>query len=253
MPDESIKNENYKENQEYDYSHAGQYLKNIKMFEKCGRILYPPTRQMYEYIRNFCIDFVKNNAQYPKFIWKPKICDCGCGGGFGSNVMSQEADFVWGIDKDESSIKWAKEVFTRNKNNIYYNPQVTFNVIDIMNEPREIQAFDIVACIEVIEHIDNYQGVIDFLKRLCKKDKKGVAIEGNDATKVFISSPNRNHPKIGKDAPKNARHVREWTPQELKDVLQKNFKNVMLMNSVGELRDVDMMEDIMFFKVEIPV
>ena len=251
--DPTITTETYTENEPFDYTHGNQWLRDVEMFRKCGRILYPPTRKMYEYVKNYCIDFVKNNPQYPKFVWKPKIADVGCGGGFGSNILSQEADFVWGIDKDEDSIKFAKEVFTRNKNNIYYTPQVSFEVIDILNEPREIQAFDIVACIEVIEHIPEYEKLLFFLKRLCKKDKQGRWIEPPDATKIFISSPNRNHPKIGKDHPKNKRHIREWTPPELYGILTKHFKYVTIMNCEGELRDLDMVDDVMFFKCEVPL
>jgi 2-polyprenyl-3-methyl-5-hydroxy-6-metoxy-1,4-benzoquinol methylase len=250
--DPSITTEDYAENEPFDYTHGNQWLRNVEMFRKCGRILYPPTKRIYEFIKNYCIDFVRNNPQYPKFIWKPKIADVGCGGGFGSNVMSQEADFVWGVDKDEDSIRFAKEVFTRVKNNIYYTPQITFDVIDVLNEPREIQAFDIVACIELIEHVPDYDGLISFLKRLCKKDKQGNYLEPLESTKVFISTPNRNHPKIGKDHPKNKRHIREWTPSELYGILEKNFKYVTLMNSSGELRDLDMVEDVMLFKCETP-
>ena len=251
--DPTITAENYTENQELDYTYGSQWLRNIEMFRKCGRVLYPSTRNMYEYVKNYCIDFVKNNPQYPKFIWKPKIADVGCGGGFGSNILSQEADFVWGIDKSVDSIRFAKETFTRNKNNIYYTPQVSFDVIDILEEPREIQAFDIVACIEVIEHINEYDKLLAFLKRLCKKDKQGNYLEPPDATKVFISSPNRNHPKIGKDHPKNKRHIREWTPVELYGILAKHFKYVTLMNEVGELKDFDMPEAVMLLKCETPI
>ena len=249
--DPSIKDENYNENEELDYTTGKQYQKNIAMFDKCGRILYGPTRAMYEYIKDYCIDFVKNSPQFPKFVWKPKICDMGCGGGFGSNLMSQEADFVWGIDKDERSIAWAKEVFTRKKNFIYYNAQVEFDVVDILAEPREIQAFDIIACIEVIEHVEDYQKVIDFIKRICKKNKDGY-LQPPDSTKVFISSPNRNNSHIGTDHPKNRRHVREWTPGELYEILTKNFQFVTLMNVKGELKDLDMDEAVMFFQCEVP-
>ena len=250
--DPTITAENYEENEPVNYTHGYQWLKNVEMFRKCGRVLYPPTKKMYEYVKNYCIDFVKNNPQYPKFVWKPKIADIGCGGGFGSNILSQEADFVWGIDKDQESIKFAQEVFTRNKNNIYYTPQIAFDLIDVLEEPREIQAFDIVVCIEVIEHLSDYQKLLDFLKRLCKKDKQGNYLEPSEATKVFISSPNRNSPKLGKDHPKNKRHVREWTASELYGILEKNFKYITLMNVEGELKDLDMQEAIMFFKCETP-
>ena len=253
MVDESIKAETYTEHPEYDYTKESQCRRNIDMFHKCGRVLYPPTRKMYEYIKNYCIDFVKNHPQYPKFNWKPKICDVGCGSGFGANILSQEADFVWGIDISEKDIQWCKEAFERHKNNIYYSSQLTFDVVDIKDEPRELMAFDIVACIEVIEHIADYNKTLSFLKNLCKKDKKGNYLEPPNSTKVFISSPNRNHPKIGKDHPKNKRHVREWTPEELYSVLTKHFKYVLLMDENGEPKELDMKNQVVFFKCETPI
>ena len=253
MVDSSILNPEYKENPEIDYKHCNQYLRNTDMFRRCGKILYPPTRAMYEYIKNVCIDFVKSHPQYPKFIWKPKIVDVGCGGGFGSNILSQEADFVWGIDIDEESIKWAKDVFTRHKNNIYYNSQLTFEVIDVLTEPREIMKFDIVVCIETIEHINEYQKLLNFIKKLCKTNKRGEYLEPLDATLVYISSPNRNSSKILKDHPRSKRHIREWTPEELYAVLTKNFKYVTIMNHKGELKELSMTDEIMLLKCETPI
>jgi len=152
MADESIKAENYKEWPEHNYRQARQYWKNISQYLKCGRILYGPTREMYEFIRNSCIDTIRNHIQAPpKFCWKPKIIDVGCGGGWGSYLLSHEADFVWGIDVDECSIKWAKEIYEKHKNGIYYSSQITFDVVDILKDPREFMKFDVIACIEVIE------------------------------------------------------------------------------------------------------
>lgn len=261
MPDVSITNKEYKEWPEKDYTRSRQYMRNINMFERVerknpgnGDVLYPVQRDMYEFIRDSCIDIVKNHPQYPKFVWKPKICDVGCGGGWGSNILSQEADWVWGIDKCEESIQWCKRVFTRHKNNIYYTPQVSFNVVDIKNEPRTIQPFDIVVCIEVIEHIDDYISVLNFIKRLCKKHKKtGEYLEPPNATICYISSPNRNYQTMGKEYPRNKRHVREWTPDELYAVLTKHFKYVVLRNPKGEPQELSMTEPHMLFECQTPI
>lgn len=253
MTDESIKIEGYKERPEKDYTHGMQWLKNVQMYQKCGKILYPSTRHIYTFIKNYCIDFVRNHPQYPDFVWKPKIIDIGCGGGFGSNVLSQEADFVYGIDKSIPNINWAKEVFTREKSGVYYSSQMSFDVVDPITDSREFMAFDIVACVEVIEHVDEYQKLLDFIVRICKKDKSGKYMEPPDATKVFISTPNRNHYKISDESPKNKAHVREWTPSELYDILTKRFKYVTIMNEFGELRELDMQEAVMLFKCETPI
>lgn len=254
MPDKSIKNPNYEEWPELDYSHTSQYARNLQMFGKRGQVLYPPTKAMYEYIRDFCIDRVKNHPQYPKFNWKPKIVDVGCGGGFGSYIMSHEGDFVWGIDVDQESIRWAQTVFSRHKNGIYYSPQLSFDVIDVRTENRELMAFDIIACIEVIEHINQYEKLLEFIKRLCKRHKKSKELlERPDSTYVFISSPNRNHPKIGDNKPRNKRHVREWTPQELYDILSGYFKHITLLNCNGIKQDFNTKEAIVLFRCESPI
>jgi len=255
MTDQSIKQENYKENPELDYSHCEQYRRNIDMFFKTKRnVLQPSTLSIYEFVRDFCFNKVKVHPQYPKYIWNPKIADVGCGGGFGSNILSQAADYVWGIDVDEESIKWAKTVFARYKTNIYYTPQVTFDVIDFLKEDRDIQAFDVVVSVEVIEHINEYEKYLAFLKRLCKKNKAGKYLEpGEDGTAVFISTPNRNSGHIGQEGPKSKRHVREWTPAELYEILTKHFKFVTLMNPKGEPKDLDMTEADMLFKCEVPL
>jgi 2-polyprenyl-3-methyl-5-hydroxy-6-metoxy-1,4-benzoquinol methylase len=264
MPDKSILNENYHEWPELDYvTHGHQWKRNIEMFERvvkkfgyeAGQILYPPTKSMYEYVKNVCIDHVKNHPSYPQYIWKPKICDVGCGGGYGANIMSQEADFVWGIDVDPESIKWANTVFARHKNNIYYCPQLTFETIDVRTEPREIMAFDMVTCFEVIEHVNDYESVLKFIKKLCKKDKKGHAyLEPPEATIVYISSPNRNYKSMGKEYPRNKRHVREWTPDEFYAVLTKHFKYVTIMDYHGNQIELNNQESPhIFCKCEVPI
>lgn len=246
---------NYKENKEIDYANTeknSQYRHNIDLYLKKGYFIHPVQRKIYEFIRNYCRDYVVNHPQYPKFKWKPKIIDVGCGGGLGSNILSQEAEFVWGIDINPQSIDWCREVFTRYRNNIYFTPEMQFEVIDIINEDREIQAFDIVVCAEVLEHLENYDKAIEFLKKRCKKNKAGQYLEPNDATIVFISTPNRNNGKLGQDGPKVAKHVREWTPDELYGILTKHFKYVTLMNEEGELRELNMTDDTMLFKCECP-
>jgi 2-polyprenyl-3-methyl-5-hydroxy-6-metoxy-1,4-benzoquinol methylase len=170
-----------------------------------------------------------------------------------SYILSHEADFVWGIDTSANSIKWATKVFQKYKNGIYYSSQLTFDVIDVLTEDRELEAFDIVVCIEVIEHIADYEKLLEFIKKFCKKNKRGVYYEPPNATIVYISSPNRNHPKIRETQPRSNRHVREWTPQELYTVLTKHFKYVVAMNFKGEEKDLSMKDAVMLFKCETPI
>ena len=203
----------YKENPEME--DKDQWKTNFVQFEKTGHVLWPLTRHMYEYIRDSFVERVKSHPQFPKFIWKPKVVDVGCGLGVGSNILSHESDFVWGIDKNKKSVDFATQAFARNKNNIYYTPQISFDCMDIITDERELMKFDVVVAIEIIEHVWDTKKFIEFLRRVSKRDKKGALVQGEQATITYISSPNRQSPTIRKDKPKNLWHVREWETKEL--------------------------------------
>jgi len=189
---------------------------------------------MYQFIKNYMMRRAVEHPQFPKYIWKPNVVDVGCGSGVGSNILSQEANFVWGIDKNEFSIEFAKEAFTREKNKVYYTPQISFDIVDIMSDNREFMKFDYVVAIEVIEHIyDTHQFLRQLIGKFTKRDKRGNAhIE--PPTEFFISTPNRAHPKIRKDKPQNMYHVREWTGVEFDSFMRQYFERVEFLNQKGE-------------------
>jgi len=210
-----------------------QWEANIVQFAKSGQLLWKQTRTMYEFIKNYMIRRVMEHPQYPKFVWKPTIVDVGCGCGAGANILSQEADFVWGIDKNEKSIQFAQEAFTRHKNGIYYSSQLSFDQLDILKDTRQFMMFDIVVAIEIIEHINDYN---TFLKQIVKfaKQRKGTYNVASGATEFFISTPNRNNKHISDVRPKNKYHCREWTQEELMSVLSKYFEKIEIFNSLGQ-------------------
>ena len=252
-----ITDPNYQENPEMD--DKDQILANLAQFiythnpikKMKGKLLWYPTRNMYTYIKNQCIKKVQAHAQFDKQIWKPNIVDVGCGSGVGSNILSQEAHFVWGIDKNEWSIEFAQEAFTREKNGIYYSPQVTFDLFDIMTDSRQVMQFDIVVAIEVIEHIYDTDKFLRALQRFTKKDKKGN-VHVNPPTEFYISTPNRNSKKIRKDKPANTFHVREYTSQEYKALLLKYFEQVELFDNTGKPVADDCVDDLVLAKCVYP-
>ena len=255
-----ITDPNYTENPEAD--DKDQVLANLAQFvythrdkahprgRKHGIMLYYPQRNMYTFVKNYCMQKAMSHPQYPKYIWKPKIVDVGCGSGVGSNILSQEADMVWGIDKNEFSIEFAKECFTREKNGQYYSSQLTFDAIDLMNDNRKFMEFDIVVSIEVAEHIWDVHGYLTQLKRFAKKEKNGAVLR-TQPTEFFISTPNRNNPKIRKERPENIFHVREWTSQEFKALLLAHFEHVELLDQKGEPVPDDTPAQIIFAKCSI--
>ena len=229
MTHPSITDPNYKEREEVEF--LDEISRYHGRFKGIGWAIPKEQYQMYHALKDELQRMTMNHPQYPKFIWKPRVADVGMGLGWGSNILSQEADFVWGIDKNKENVRWAKQAFERIKNNVYYSAQLTFDVMDIYNEPRELMTFDVVTCIEVIEHLAEPEKLMTFLKRLCKKDRKGCYPEPPNSTIVWISTPNRNSDRIQKDTPKNEHHCREWSAEEFYAFLIKYYKYVVLYDN----------------------
>ncbi len=225
-------------------------------FKGIGVVLPAPQRKIYEKLRDQFLEDVKSWRGFPKQIRKPSVVDVGCGLGIGSNILSHEADFVWGIDSNPESVSFASQMFSRQKNNLYYTPQVTFDVVDALNAPREMMRFDYVACVEVIEHIpsDAADGLIHFLNRFVKTNKAGTAWdEGNERTKIYLTTPNRLHPGLQKDTPFNPHHCFEATAGEMYEYLIQQYRYVTIMDENFVPQEVNTEASPLVYKCEIPL
>lgn len=224
-------------------------------FKGSGLVMPKSQRNIYEGIVNAFREDVKSWRGYPKQIRKPSVVDVGCGCGIGANILSREAQFVWGIDANAESVEYAKQMFSREPNNIYYTPQVTFDVVDATNEPRGLGEFDYVTCIEVIEHIPSTEAdsLMSFLKRFVKRDKNNQPLDGNERTKVFLTTPNRNAPNIQDDTPFNEHHCYEPTAGEMYDFLTKHWRAVTIYNEHFELQELNTTETPLVYKLEMPL
>ena len=189
----------YKENPEIqDFN---DFDKVHERFKTKGIVKAPEQVRMYEAIaKNWCIG--------------KSVIDAGCGMGIGTNILGREALGVLGVDNELQNIAAAKQFFE--------NQKIKFEVLDLLeNESRPIATADIVVCIEVIEHVKDYDAIINSLKKFFDPKRKTI---------LFISSPNRNNENLGKDHPNNEHHVREWTAGEFYDVLTKHFQSVVMFS-----------------------
>jgi len=189
----------YKTNPEIDYDELDRV---VKRFKEKGKLKPDIQIKMYEAIsRNWCIG--------------KAVLDAGCGIGIGTNILAREAIGTWGIDKFENNIKVAKQ--------LYENGKVKFDVFDLVNPPaRPVATFDVVCCIEVIEHIEDYEKAIQKLKSFADPKRKTI---------FFISSPNRNNEVLGQHKPHNPQHVREWEAGEVYEIMTKHFQSVVMYSA----------------------
>lgn len=144
------------------------------------------------------------------------VLDIACGEGYGTNILSQVAKQVTGVDIDEKVIQYAKVKYK--KANILFK-QGSADAI-----PVDDKQVDVVVSFETLEHHDKHEEMMNEIKRVLKED--GVLI---------ISTPDK---KYYSDIPgfKNPYHVKELYSHEFYEMIKRYFRHVqMLSQSSGTM------------------
>jgi len=163
------------------------------MYELWNRLQYmlSPQFDIYEKVSN---------------VVNGEVLDVGCGTGFGANILTRWSSHVNGIDVDGHAVKFATRCFG--------NGKINFSMRSIEEQVHIGKKFDWVTMIDVLEHIHYDSGAIREVKKLLK-----------DTGTLIISTPNR----LSRYR-KSENHVREYSPDELRDLLSKEFKIVDMLD-----------------------
>lgn len=137
-----------------------------------------------------------------------RVLDIASGEGYGSNILSQYAVHVTGVDIDKDAVKHAADKYS--KGNLVFKNGSTDSI------PLETASVDVVVSFETIEHHDKHDEMIREIKRVLKSD--GFLI---------ISTPDK---KYYSDIPqlKNPFHVKELYTDEFDNLLKKYFTYVKI-------------------------
>lgn len=103
------------------------------------------------------------------------ILDVGCGGGILAEILAKCDAKVTGIDMNEQAIEQARAHDKIKKNNVIYQ----LSTIEEFTKSK--QQFDIITCMELLEHVPNPVSIIHAAKMLIKP--KG---------QIFFATINRN-------------------------------------------------------------
>lgn len=125
-----------------------------------------------------------------------KVLDVGCGGGILTESMAKLGADVTGIDMGEKALNVAKLHRLESDLNINYQ-LITAEEFAQENE----SAFDVVTCLEMLEHVPDPGSVISACKDMVKKDGD-----------IFLSTINRN-PKAFLFAVLGAEYVLNMLPK----------------------------------------
>ncbi|WP_054023367.1 HAD-IA family hydrolase [Bacillus sp. FJAT-28004] len=148
------------------------------------------------------------------------VLDAACGVGYGTSLMSDFAQFVYGIDISNESIKLAEEE--------YGTSNTKFIEASIEKIPLPSHSIDVVVSFETIEHVNEEIQVsfMNEIKRLLKPN--GILI---------ISTPDKlNYSDVPKF--RNSFHIKEFYFNEFQLFLTKYFANVQMFNQGFETLSV---------------
>lgn len=135
------------------------------------------------------------------------VLDVGFGLGYGLNILAIKADKVSGVDVDKKIYDYCQGAV------VGRNPKlVSLSLYDGYSLDFPDSYFDVVTCVDVIEHVENYDKLINEMLRVSKKG-------------VFLSTPNRRPEYTNKDGtPKNYWHLREWSFDEFDEIVRRHGK-----------------------------
>ena len=116
-----------------------------------------------EYITDNIKKYFKIGDNKTNFLDGLNILDIGCGGGLISEPMARLGGDITGIDASGKNIKVAKIHSKKNKLKINYlnrSPE----------QLEDIEKFDVILNLEIVEHVDNVNLYIKSCHKLLKKD-----------------------------------------------------------------------------------
>lgn len=175
----------------------------IKRFKEKGTLIPERQLKLYQKIRD-------------EFVGGRTVIDIGCSTGVGSNILSHEARFTWGVDVNKEAIEFATLAFKR--------PNLDFAVFDIENPPtRPLSQFEIVVASEIMEHLADPERGIQTIKTMMGRGAVG-----------FITCPNGNNPEVVENENKHGYHLQHWTAGQFYELMTKHF-NAVTLYSVDKL------------------
>ena len=144
------------------------------------------------------------------------IVDVGCGGGILAEALAKKNAKVLGIDMAEASLKTAKLHLLESGLSVEYRCKTVEALAS-----ENAQQFDVVTCLEMLEHVPDPQSIIQACSSLVKQDGW-----------VFISTLNRNLKSYFLSIVM-AEHVLKMIPKGTHEY-QKYIKPSELINEAGK-------------------
>jgi len=152
-------------------------------------------------------------ARY-KFVYRllhgdESVLDCGCGYGYGAKLLSKSGARITGCDKNDLVIQQSRKRF----------PEIDFLIGDVLS--LDLAPFDVVVCMEVIEHVEDISTFLERIKKLTKQ--------------YAVFSTPRALPFEKRSRVRQLFHVYEFEKSELISLLKRYWNSVLVFTQTDEI------------------
>ena len=144
------------------------------------------------------------------------VLELGCNKGFGTIIYAEDARSVKAVDTSSTAIEKARMYNARDN--------IEYICLDSWTLPFADNTFDLTVLFQVIEHI-----ALDKLDIFLREIKRVTRMDGQ----VIISTPNRNIRLLPFQKPRNRFHTKEYSAQDLKQLLSRYFTEVKVEGLFG--------------------
>jgi SAM-dependent methyltransferase len=146
-----------------------------------------------------------------RFAAGARVLDIGCGTGYGTAELAQQAQTVTGIDVSDDALAYAREH--------YPIPNAKFFAASATAVPFSSASFDLITAFEVIEHLDNWHDLLIEARRLLHPNGT-----------LLVSTPNKLYyaESRASEGP-NPFHAHEFEFAEFRDALGAVFPHVTIL------------------------
>ena len=146
----------------------------VEKFNQIAHKWWDPTSEFKPLhdINPLRLNFINQNCP----LMDKKVLDVGCGGGILSESMAQLGAKVTGLDQSDIAIKIAQLHSKENNLSIDYK---LLNIEDFIKKTKI--KFDVITCLEMVEHVPNPASIIEACSKLLKKNGR-----------LYLSTINRN-------------------------------------------------------------
>tara|TARA_A100001015_G_scaffold312015_1_gene416358 strand:+ start:1622 stop:2335 length:714 start_codon:yes stop_codon:yes gene_type:complete len=133
----------------------------IKKFNQMAENWWDPKGPMkpLHILNPLRVDYIKKHHD----ITNQRILDVGCGGGLLAEALAQQGGIVTGIDMSEDALLVARQHANTHKVNLDYQHSSIEQFAS--NNPAP---FDIITCLEMLEHVPDYASIIKTCQQLLK-------------------------------------------------------------------------------------